>query len=512
MYTLQDFLNDPPSPALRVITCPPEVSSIQVESISVQEPPLDDFFIMENEIILSTALGALENEDALRQFIKAVSASRAAALILTFRQPNHQLSSGVVDYAASLGMPLLYLPWQVRFADVVHFVTRKVRDKNLESYKMAQDKLFSAYFTSQPLDTAAHIIHGFLGSPVAIAGSNMAVRGRYPAHFEGEDPTILEIRLNTFLWGYLHIYQPENCAHLISNRALVEKYLSLPLSLWFNRENIENMTVLKLKSDFIWNLANHSYTSFQEMAQQGKKLGFNLFRPYMCIALRIAPKNPELVLDEYSAGAASMAAAMENLIITERRRLGLNLMFAERGLMFALYVEVPSGGAETVLDKLYSALDQRFAQLYPTLQLFGGSSEVSREEAVPFDRLYQNAVLALQFCMNSQSETHVFTYKDTRFHQVISELSGNEAIKTTAYETLNKLLEYEKTSRMDLIRTLTELIKNNYNTSLTARQLHLNRQSLLYRMKKIETLTGLSLSDRRDLFLLEVFTRIYTEY
>ena len=107
MYTLQDFLHDPPSPALRVITCPPEVSSIQVESISVQEPPLEDFFIVENEIILSTALGALENEAALRQFIKAVSDSRAAALILTFRQPDYCLPGGVVDYAASLGMPLL---------------------------------------------------------------------------------------------------------------------------------------------------------------------------------------------------------------------------------------------------------------------------------------------------------------------------------------------------------------------------------------------------------------------
>ena len=79
-------------------------------------------------------------------------------------------------------------------------------------------------------------------------------------------------------------------------------------------------------------------------------------------------------------------------------------------------------------------------------------------------------------------------------------------------ETLSKLAEYEKTSSMDLMKTLTEFIKSNYNTSLTARNLHLNRQSLLYRLKKIEMLTQLSLSDRRDLLLLEIFTRIHSDY
>lgn len=40
-------------------------------------------------------------------------------------------------------------------------------------------------------------------------------------------------------------------------------------------------------------------------------------------------------------------------------------------------------------------------------------------------RLHQNAYLALQYCITSQNETHLFTYKDSWFHQVISELSGN---------------------------------------------------------------------------------------
>lgn len=516
MYTLQDFISVPPTDDLCTLFCPPDVSSVFVSSVSVQELPQNDFvlenFVLENEIILSTAIGCLDNEAKLCQFVQLVKDSGAAALILTFKDPNYRIFDSVIRCAARIGLPLFSIPWKVRFSDVIRFVTRKIRDKSLIAYKQVQDKLFTAYFTSQPMDVAAKIIFYFLGSPVTIVGKDMEIRGRYPENCRDNGCEMVEIRINAFLWGYICICEPETCGPLLSNRELVEKYVSMPLSLWFNRENIENMTVMKLKNDFVWNLANRNYTSFQEMAQQGKKVGFNLCHPYMCIAFRVCPKDPGAVLDEYSSAAAEVTAAVESLILSGKKRLGLKLMFADRGLLFIVYVEVPTGTAENTLERFVQFLDTRFSQQYPTLQLYWGASEVSRDNTVSFDRLYQSAYLSLQYCVNSQSERHVFTYKDSQFHEIISDLSGSETIKTAADETLKKLIEYEKNSSTDLIRTLTEFIKNNYNASLTARHLHLNRQSLLYRLKKIETLTGLSLSDRRDLFLLEIFTRIYSDY
>ncbi|MFQ7031480.1 MAG: helix-turn-helix domain-containing protein [Clostridium sp.] len=48
----------------------------------------------------------------------------------------------------------------------------------------------------------------------------------------------------------------------------------------------------------------------------------------------------------------------------------------------------------------------------------------------------------------------------------------------------------------------------NYNKSETARELNLHRQSLIYRLKKIEELTGLSLNDHDSLYLLESCLRL----
>ena len=96
--------------------------------------------------------------------------------------------------------------------------------------------------------------------------------------------------------------------------------------------------------------------------------------------------------------------------------------------------------------------------------------------------------------------------------QIISVLSGNPQILAIAADTIGALRKYDTSSGIDLMGTLIEYINCNYNISLTARNLHIHRQSLLYRLEKIEALTEMSLSNHKDLFLLEICTRILSGY
>ena len=272
------------------------------------------------------------------------------------------------------------------------------------------------------------------------------------------------------------------------------------------------MLVLRMKNDFVWDLANQNYSSFAEMAHQGTKLGFNLSASHVCVAFSISPKDSSLMLDEYSAKAAEISTFMEDLMVIERQRRHINIMFADRGLQFIAFVEMPKEAPAEFAEEVVGELDKAFAAAYPDLQVHWGISGASRENSEMYHQLCHNAQLALRYCINDKNSGYIFTYKDTKFQQVISELSSNRNIKKIAEETLAPLVVHDKTSSMDLVGTLTEFIRNNGNTSLTARNLHLNRQSLLYRIKKIETLTGMSLNERKDLLMLELFTRIHSNY
>lgn len=80
---------------------------------------------------------------------------------------------------------------------------------------------------------------------------------------------------------------------------------------------------------------------------------------------------------------------------------------------------------------------------------------------------------------------------------------------TTILKTLQPLVDYDKTRRGQLVHTLEILLNEAVNTSAAARALFLNRHSLLYRIKLIEDLTGLSLKNPADRFQLEVSVRVH---
>src|SRR5690606_29797991 len=99
---------------------------------------------------------------------------------------------------------------------------------------------------------------------------------------------------------------------------------------------------------------------------------------------------------------------------------------------------------------------------------------------------------------------HRMLYSDTRIDRILLTLAQNEEMTEVIMATINPLVKYDKQRNMDLIGTLRSYNRNHGNVSQTARALNLHRQSLLYRLRKIESLTGLSLIDPDNLFLLDL--------
>ncbi|MEE6163265.1 MULTISPECIES: PucR family transcriptional regulator [unclassified Mycolicibacterium] len=79
----------------------------------------------------------------------------------------------------------------------------------------------------------------------------------------------------------------------------------------------------------------------------------------------------------------------------------------------------------------------------------------------------------------------------------------------TILQTLQPLVDYDKTRRGQLVHTLEILLDEATNISAAARALFLNRHSLMYRIKLIEELTALSLKNPADRFQLEVSVRVH---
>ena len=91
---------------------------------------------------------------------------------------------------------------------------------------------------------------------------------------------------------------------------------------------------------------------------------------------------------------------------------------------------------------------------------------------------------------------------------MLDALARDDAACRTAEALLAPLIQYDRQRSRNLLETLEVFLEENGNTTAAARRLFLNRHSLMYRLRKIEELTGRDLHRHEDRFLLELSLRL----
>lgn len=91
---------------------------------------------------------------------------------------------------------------------------------------------------------------------------------------------------------------------------------------------------------------------------------------------------------------------------------------------------------------------------------------------------------------------------------LLDAISADADAQARAAAELAPLEAYDRGSARGLVDTLDTFLRENCNTTQAARALFLNRHSLMYRLRKIEALTGRSFDSHDDRFILDLSLRL----
>ena len=120
---------------------------------------------------------------------------------------------------------------------------------------------------------------------------------------------------------------------------------------------------------------------------------------------------------------------------------------------------------------------------------------------------YQNAVATLRMCevMNSKGQVH--NYKEFLLIKMLEDVPKfklNEYFKVLLDEEAQTIF-----SDPEMIGTAEEFLENSLNVSETSRKLFIHRNTLMYRLDKIEKITGLNIRNFPDAVNFRVITILY---
>ncbi len=134
--------------------------------------------------------------------------------------------------------------------------------------------------------------------------------------------------------------------------------------------------------------------------------------------------------------------------------------------------------------------------------LRAGVSEPFRD-LLQTPRYHRQAEAAL-----SLGDERVCDYTGARYARMLRHLRAHPYREDLAHPAMARLAELDRTEGAEYIPTLLALIRHTFNQMETANALGIHRTTLAYRLRRIQELTGLDLSDPKQVFHMAVSLKL----
>ncbi|WP_026581427.1 PucR family transcriptional regulator [Bacillus sp. J33] len=554
MPTIQDILELEILSGAKVRTAKHTLRKKPVEWVSIMDIPVENY-IRQNEFVLNTGAGSGHDMDVFQQFVESVYESGAAALAIAKGKYIHEIPAGVLAFAEDKEFPIIEIPWEIRFADIIHSILSEINSdqkKEMIAVENIQQTLLNMILGNQNLSKIAQFISEKLSLPLMIADKNGVIIGkcinskdlmkdwndylgsiqnglrtslinsRHPLRTRIEKiklvkHVILQIPIQSAnrIQGYQIIGakdESEAESYLTNQNISILEHASTVLAMWFLRENAIEETKVRLRGDFVWSLAKGDFSSWDQKIAQAKSLGYVLDLPYVCLIG--TPENlKELYLKtdlntSFELWKESIMQHIQSEIFHAANIGKQKVMTTNHGNDMILFLETAFLAKREKVHSFLDRLNRRLNQLLPGVIMSWGIGRCHEGERT-FIESYEDAQKALKIGRRKVGKGCCIHFEDTRIERALLRMAKDQEMTEIVNQTIKALIDYDQQKNSNLLETVIVYIQNQGNTSQTARELHLHRHTLLYRLKKIETLTHLSMIDPEDRFLLDLSIKLW---
>ncbi|SDJ18227.1 PucR family transcriptional regulator [Salimicrobium halophilum] len=521
-----------------------------VEWISVIETPVENF-VKQNEFVLSTGVGCKEDPRCLEQYARDVIESGASAIGFATGRHIFTVPDTIIEECRRNNIALLEIPWEVRFGDIMQEVLQAISEEKREDQRFVEgirQDMINCVLNGEGLEEITSLVYEHTSIPVAISDDERVVRSNH--HFDSQMIDILNRKKEgnyrsvpftqtSYLEHHYPIekyeFEQGECYQLtiLSNHKkqgyLLFERIDRPFTwsdmtilehavtacaLFFVKENAIEMTEIRLKDNFLLDLAKKGAEQDEELREKGRLLGYDLEKPYTCIIGDVQfSKNVDAHIESKDSKVASSSMHSRNYYVQTEIQHAADQIGRERMTTFddgkvIVFLEADEHSYMETTHQFLDLVERRLNELLAGITVSWGISFHGDGIGV-FNESYKEASTALSFGFRQEEAGFRMFFTDTKVNRLLLSISKNKEVTSLVERTLKDLIAYDEKRQADLLHTFMVYNKYNSNVSQTARAMNLHRQSLLHRLRNIERLTGLSLLDADDFFLLELSVRMW---
>ncbi len=317
---------------------------------------------------------------------------------------------------------------------------------------------------------------------------------------------LLPVRAGDDVLAWLLAAEPDGVVEASSRLRALEHGVTV-LALELSKERAAAEVERRLRGDLLEALLARSLEKGESarLAKQAQRLGFRVAEKTWVVLLEPDDEASQRVLGRSSI-QDRVHASLTDLV--RRRYPGSLLVSRATGIVLLIRSSLDAGetGELDALQGFTQLLLGTVREIGRTINLSAGIGNQT-ESVADLSRAHDQARQAIRLMRHAGRRGVVSSYRNLGAFRLLLEVERPESLRRFVAEMLGDLERYQDGRKTPLLETLEELILAHWNQREAARRLHVHINTLLYRIQRIEKLTGFSLSDPEVRVALAVAVR-----
>jgi purine catabolism regulator len=483
------------------------------------------------ELLLTTGMGAGKTAADQRRFIDQLDERGIAALVIELGQHFQQIPDALCHQAEARGLPLIVLRREIPFIEVTEAIHAALLGRQLVALRRGEE--IHRRFTELLLEGAGipEILAALaltIANPVVLEKTGQGVL--YHAVHLSDAPDVLaaweSLRQNSDIsaastsereaiavavpgaggatWGHLIALSLSSPLDEFA-RVAAERAVAL-IALTLLRSHQEQTLSARERGNFLADVADERI-DLADAPQRAEALGFRPPAGALLLALAVAMPTPDR-----TAPAAADDSAWTPVWQALRREMHafsipalVGTRTSHRDALVLL--------ATPTADRRRHLLEQAAGAIHAAAERHLSTAERPVIAASRAVASWPELPAALREAADTASIARAGPPR--RWHdaatadidRLLLRLRENPELRNFVHHRLQPLIEHDRRRATKLLPTLQTLLEHRGQKAETARALHLERQSLYHRIKRIETLLDASLDDPNTLLGLHLAVR-----
>jgi len=508
----------------------------EVTRITVAELPDTLTWMQGGELVCSTAHYLKDRPDAQEEWIVGMAQRNVAALAIKTQRFLGKVPDKMIHLADKYSFPLIELPYNMIWPVVISGMMNAMLD--IQTQRLTQsikihEKLTEIMLTSKGLNSIIKAIADLAGNPVFFMDTSFNLLAKadpddsnqsfaadedlvgqvigklkdYPYFLKDkagaeknifseryESPTgpvelmALPVAAGSCLYGWLTAVLI-NRSEQVFDRITME-YGSTVVALELLKEKASIEALARAKTDYLRALIEDDGLSGYDIQRRASILGINIALPTIVLIVILSAELTQrchFAVEQIVKAKDSSAA-----VISGSKDI-------------TIFYHSGSPPPQNIKDAAQVA-----AAVLAFLEKEGKSGAIgigrcyqgAREIKKSYDEARRSALMAIKY------NRPVLSFADLGFERILSAVSDRSELNSFCQDLLGKLLLNDKKNKSALYATLKCYLKTGCNQTESARILHLHINSMAYRIKQIEEILSVDLSDPDTRLILHFAVKV----